>query len=256
MLSPLAKIPSQQFTTGQIRPGPPWGVAFHTTGSELPTTAKGLLLDPLLYGVQEYMTIKGPTYLIGWDGTIAATAQDENIRTWHIGVEANELQPLLTGAWRQLVSPATAAAWDRKHGAGKNPISADGTTAKALIPGTDPNNLLVGVEMIPVTPDGKTYWADPMRPGLRFTRAQHDAAARLAQDLASRYGWPSGWQNTRVFGHEDINPLRRSDSGGGWDPGDLRADPYIDFAYIRGGSWWPLLLVGAGIAALLAFRRL
>lgn len=255
MLSSLAKPVANPFTTGQLRPTDPFGVAYHTTGSGLPAQAKTLMVDPLDYGVATYLQMKGPTYLIGWDGTIDAVAQDENIRTWHIGVEADEKTPLLTGTWRQLVSPATAQAWDRKHGADKNPISADGTTAHALIPGTDPNNLLVGVEMIPVTPDGKTFWADPMRPGLRFTHAQHEAARQLAADLAARYHWPAGWQKTRVFGHEDINPLRRNDAGGGWDPGDLRAEPYIDFAYIRGGSLWPIVVGAAGVAILLAIAR-
>ncbi len=255
MISALAKIPSQQFDTGERRSGDPFGVAFHTTGSGLPAQAKALMVDPLLYGVQQYLEIKGPTYLIGWDGTTLATAPDESVKTWHIGVEATELQPLLSGAWRQLVTPATAAAWDRKHGAAKNPLSTDGTTTRSLIPGTSANDLLVGVEMIPVTPDGKTFWADPMRPGLRFTREQHEAARKLAADLAQRYHWPSGWQKTRVFGHEDINPIRRHDAGGGWDPGDLRVSPYIDFDYVRGGSWVTLLLAAAGVAGLLALAR-
>jgi hypothetical protein len=255
MLSALAKRISTPFTTGETRTGPPFGAAVHTTGSGLPSQAKALMVDPLMYGVQQYLEIKGPTYLIGWDGTTVATAADENVKTYHIGVEKNELAPLRDGTWRQLVSPSTVAAWERKHGAGKNPLSSDGTTARSLIPSTSPNNLLVGIEMIPVTADGKSFWATPMRPGLRFTQAQHDAARRLVADLAARYGWPSGWQKTRVFGHEDLNPIRRHDAGGGWDPGDLRASPYIDMDYIRGGSILPFLLLAGGVAILLASRR-
>jgi N-acetyl-anhydromuramyl-L-alanine amidase AmpD len=73
-----------------------------------------------------------------------------------------------------------------------------------------------------------------MRPGLLFTEAQHRALVALGRDLAARHGWPAGWGRTpRLVGHEDVQLLERQDAGGGWDPGALRAKPYIDFEFIR-----------------------
>lgn len=73
-----------------------------------------------------------------------------------------------------------------------------------------------------------------MAPGLRFTTAQHNAVAALGKDLAARHGWPADWHKTgRLVGHEDVDPLNRSDKIGGWDPGWLRSRPYFDFAYVR-----------------------
>jgi hypothetical protein len=247
MLSPLATRVSTPFTN-TARNAPVYGVAFHTTGSGLPAEAVAKGQDPLQAAITYYVTSKGPTYVIPWSGQIVAVAADESVKTNHIGVEAHELGPLKGGTWRQLVSPRTAQLWDRRWGAGKNPISSDGTTARSLIPSDSPNNAVIGVEMIPVTGDGRTFWADPMRRGLRFTRAQHDAANALAHDIARRYGWPAGWERTRVFGHEDLNPIRRHDAGGGWDPGRLRDAPYIDMDAITGGGIIGSVLVAAALA--------
>lgn len=251
MLSPLASRASTPFT-GSARKQTPYGVGIHTTGSGLPADAKAKGQDPLAAAVAYYVQSKGPTYVIGYDGTIVAVAADENIRTAHIGVEGHEMTPLQAGTWRQLVSPATVRYWERRWGAGKNPLSVDGTTTRSLIPSNSPNDATIGIEMIPVTGDVKTFWAQPMRPGLRFTRAQHDAARRLVADIAARYRWPAGWQRTRVFGHEDLNPIRRHDAGGGWDPGRLREKPYVDMDYITGGGiTLGSVAVAAGLAAVI-----
>jgi hypothetical protein len=57
------------------------------------------------------------------------------------------------------------------------------------------NSCYVHLECVP-----GTHWLDnvlvtgagiePMGPGLRFTRAQHNTVARLAIDIATRNGWP------------------------------------------------------------------
>ena len=77
--------------------------------------------------------------------------------------------------------------------------------------------------------------AQPLRPGLRFTRAQHETVARLAWDIASRHGWPRGeawWRTPRLVGHEDVTPLSRFDKSGCWDPGGLRDAPYFDWPFV------------------------
>ncbi len=252
MLSALASTIANPFTTGQNRSMAPYGAAVHTTGSGLPAAAMAAGEDPVQAGIRTYLSSKGPTYLIGWNGKPVAVARDESIKTWHIGVEGEEMVPLQTGTWRQLVAPATAREWDKRWGAGKNPLSIDGTTNRSLIPSNSPNDALIGIEMIPVTGDGRNFWATPMRPGLRFTRAQHDGARDLIADMARRYRWPAGWERTRVFGHEDLNPIRRNDAGGGWDPGRLRAAPYVDMDHITGGGLTlATVALAAGLAAVI-----
>jgi len=240
------------FDTGQVRPGPPWGVCFHTTGSGLPSQALERGIDPFEHGINYYRGSKGPTYLIGWKpGQIAAVARDESVVTWHAGEsETAKWNALKSTGWKSMVSPAMVAYFAKVYGANKNPLSSDGTTRSSVIPTAYANTSLIGVEMIPVTPGGSTMWAMPMRAGLRFTAWQHQAARDLAADLAQRYGWPSGWQTERIVGHESVNPIDRHDSGGGWDPGFLRANPYIDMAYIRGQGGGVVLALAAGLIGL------
>jgi N-acetyl-anhydromuramyl-L-alanine amidase AmpD len=80
--------------------------------------------------------------------------------------------------------------------------------------------------------------AEPLRAGLRFTKAQHDAVVALACDVAARKGWDDPddharwWRTPRLLGHEDLTPLSRHDKSGGWDPGALRPAPYFDWQYV------------------------
>jgi hypothetical protein len=110
-----------------------------------------------------------------------------------------------------------------------------------LPPGADSANVCyVHVESPPCV----FWWDDkrgtgpaPMRPGLRFTKAQHDAIAHLAVDVARRNGWPmdeTWWRTPRLLGHEDLTPISRHNSGGGWDPGYLRQTPTFDWDYVYG----------------------
>lgn len=247
MISPLATVISSP-RSGSMRPSAVYGIALHTTGSGLPRDAIAQGKDPFQYGVDWYRShTEGPTYLIGWNGQIAAITPDERMKTAHIGIKSDEVQPIINGGWRAMVPPQTAAMWNRRWGASRNPLD--------LIAGYLPNDVLVGIEMIPTT-DGSTSWATPLRPGLRFTGKQHAAARELAADIAQRHSLPVTWRWTRLFGHEDINPLRRSDAGGGWDPGVLREHPYLDLSAVR-SSMVGELLVGAavGLAAWLILRR-
>lgn len=235
----------------------PYAVTLHTTGSGLPKQAISAGIDPFQAGIDYYRQSHGPTYLIGWKpGQIALIAADEDVVTWHAGTSDDaKLRALKDGSWRSWVSPATVAAWAYRYGS-KNPLSADGTTKSSLIPTASANTSTIGVEMIPVTPGGNTFWAAPMKPGVRFTKWQHDAARDLARDLARRYRWPAGWEQTRILGHEALNPIDRYDAGGGWDPGWVRSSPYIDMDYIRGqtdvGS---ILVLAAGAAAVIYLAR-
>lgn len=248
MLSSLAQVIASP-RTSTMRPVR--GIALHTTGSGLPAKAVAAGQAPLDAAIAYYRTSFSPTYVIGWDGTIAAIYADELYKTSHVGVEHDDLAPLRSGAWRLQVSPATSLAWSRRWGSSRNPL--DLVTA---IGGTLPNDATIGIEMIPMT-DGRTQWAPPMRPGLRFTRAQHDAARALVADIARRHHFPTGWRSSRLFGHEDLNPLRRQDAGGGWDPGRLRASPYVDMAHIAGGGLSPIVIgaIAAAAVVLLVGRR-
>lgn len=229
-----------------------WGVAYHTTGSSLPKGALAKGEDPFKAGIAYYRKYDpgGPTYLIGYEpGQIAMITADENLITWHAGTSnAATIAANKDGSWRQKVSPATVFHWERVYGVGKNPYSVDGTTRNSVLPSASPNDNLIGVEMIPVT-DGSKYWGTPMRPGLRFSKWQHDAARDLAKDLARRWGWPPGWQDTRILSHEAVNPIERYDSAGGWDPGWIRAVPFFDMRYVQGKgiTLGPFAVIGLGI---------
>lgn len=242
---------SDPFDTGQVRKVPVYGVTLHTTGSGLPSKALAAGQDPFQAGIDYYRKSMGPTYLIGWKpGQIAAIARDESVVTWHAGEsDPTKWNALKSGAWRSMVSPATVQFFAKVWG-DKNPLSTDGTTRFSVIPTAYANNSTIGVEIIPVTPGGSTLWERPMRPGLRFTQWQHDAARALAADLARRHNWPAGWQDTRIMGHEAMNPIDRHDAGGGWDPGWMRAAPYIDMNYIKGQTDLVALAVVGGLFGL------
>jgi N-acetyl-anhydromuramyl-L-alanine amidase AmpD len=120
-------------------------------------------------------------------------------------------------------SPATVAAWRRQWPGYQSP--------QHLYPSRTANADYVGIELIPI---GAGLGGQPMAPGLRFTRAQHEAVVALGRWLASRHAWPVGWAlSPRLVGHEDVQPIQRQDRGGGWDPGSLRERPYFDFEFVR-----------------------
>lgn len=220
----------------------PWGFLLHTTGggitdaavydqktrAKLPTR-----LNPLDVAIKAYVAAQngsngylwgGPGYVIEHDGTIHQLAPD-NLNMQHAG--GQNRPRYFDGSWES-VYPVTTKRWHEVWSPIKHPY--------ALFPSTSPNHDYVGCEMIPCG-DG---FGTPMAPGLRFTQAQHDAAAALARDCAARHAWPVDWQNgPRLVGHEDVDPLNRSyhqygrEPEGGWDPGFLRPNPYFDFTYVR-----------------------
>lgn len=209
-----------------------YGIAAHTTGSGVVDKALAQGVDPLTLVAEIYgrpYSFSG-TYAIGWDGTIAAIMR-EDLEAEHIGFPAADRLTFLNGTWPEQVSAATANAWYARWPNVRSPAH--------LFPGPSPNQVYLGVELVPTSGEGAQ--PAPMAPGLSFTKAQHDRFAALAADAAKRWGFRSLLVpgTTRLVGHEDVNPIRRSNIGGGWDPGALRASPRFDWAYVftqLGGS--------------------
>lgn len=205
-----------------------WGFLIHTTGRGLVDKARKKGLSPIKVALDWYRDSQngangypwgGPGYVLDHDGKIYQIA-DDLVLTNHAG--GPDRARYLDGSWARMVSPETLARWRAQWPRHKSPQS--------LYPSRSANADYVGLEMIPCG----AGFGTPMRPGLLFTKAQHDAVAALGRDLALRHGWPAGWAKTgRLVGHEDVQPLQRSDARGGWDPGHLRARPYFDFPAIR-----------------------
>lgn len=213
------------------RPRKPWGFLLHTTGGGVTAKAKRDGASPIAVAIAVYISSQngsngyfwgGPAYVADHEGALHQLAPDEAL-TAHAG--GPHRGAYLDGSWVGKVSPETVAQWHRRWPGRKNPYS--------MFPSTSPNVDYVGLEMIPI---GDGFGGEPMAPGLRFTRAQHDAAIALGHDLAQRHGWPAGWYDSgRLVCHEDVDPIERSDAHGGWDPGVMRTLPYFDLEYVKRG---------------------
>lgn len=210
-----------------------FGALLHTTGRGVVAQAKQQKRTPLDVALETYLDSQndpdgdqgykwgGPAYIIDHDGKRYQIAPDE-ARTHHAGNSKNNRAAYISGHWTAKCSNATVNAWKSRWPQYSHPYQ--------LFPSKSPNWDYVGIEIVPC---GYGF-GQPMRPGLLFTKEQHDSAAELAADIAARHGFPAGWQRTsRLAGHEDVDILERMDSHGGWDPGFLRAAPYFDFAYVR-----------------------
>lgn len=236
-LSPLAhQVPGvRDPKLGIVRA--PWGLLLHTTGGGVVSKAHAHGTTPLAEAIRYYIESQndpsgkqgykwgGPGYVIDYDGSIHQVAPD-NVETAHAGGPYRA--EYLSGDWEAHIarmhgSTEAAAQWRRRWPTFRNPYS--------LFPSHSPNIDYVGCEMVPI---GDGFGGAPMAPGLRFTRAQHEAAIALGRDIALRHGWPLGWAaSSRLVGHEDVDPLERADKHGGWDPGYNRDVPYFDLGYVR-----------------------
>ena len=232
MTTPLAIVQVQGVRDpklGRIRK--PWGFLLHTTGGGITDIARKKHEKPIDVAIKTYINSQngsngyfwgGPTYVIDHDGQPYQLAPDE-ILTAHAG--GSNRGRYFDGSWERDCPAEAVKHWKAAWPGRKHPYS--------LFPSTSPNNDYIGCEMIPI---GDGFGGEPMAPGLRFTKAQHDTAIALGLELATRHGWPAGWgAASRLLGHEDVDPLNRSDGGGGWDPGMLRDKPYFDFSYVRAG---------------------
>jgi hypothetical protein len=229
--SPLARqVPGvRDPRLGRLRK--PWGLLVHTTGGGITDLAKKKHERPIDVALRVYINSQngsngyfwgGPGYVLDHDGELYCMAPDD-VLTAHAG--GGNRPAYIGGTWASLCSTAVVAAWREQWPRHTHPYQ--------LFPGKSPNGDYVGLEMIPI---GDGFGGSPMAPGLRFTAAQHDAVVALGRDLATRHGWPEGWQHgSRLVGHEDVDPINRHDKGGGWDPGWLRERHYFDFEYVRSG---------------------
>ncbi len=230
-LSPLAsQVPGVRDPRSGLSRAP-WGFLLHTTGGGVTDLAKRRGRKPIDVAIDTYIASQngangylwgGPGYLIDHDGSIHQLAPD-TVLTAHAG--GSNRSRYLDGSWETVCTAATVLQWRAKHPGLAHPYSG--------FPAKSPNVDYVGCEMIPI---GDGFGGAGMAPALRFTTAQHDAAIRLARDVGARHGFPAGWGTTpRLTGHEDVDPIERSDPRGGWDPGFLRAAPFFDFNYVRAG---------------------
>lgn len=201
-----------------------FGIAVHQTGSGEVEAALAHGADPLEYLADYYLKPDSycAHYVIGWDGEIVQVVPDDE-DAQHIGFAPADRARFLDGSWESAVSGKTVQLWKSQWTAFKSPAH--------LFPGPSPNNVYVGMELVPIVAGAR---AQPMAPGQLFTAAQHEACAELAADIATRHSLPPGWQlANRLVCHEDVNPIQRSQSAGGWDPGFLRDQPWFDMRWVR-----------------------
>ena len=230
--SPLA-VPTRKTFTGILRPkgwrGRVYGLVVHTTGSGLPTKAKQRGVSPLKVAVDYYTQkqVRGCHYVIVPEGEIFQLAcEDEQA----YGVGTGEQRDSILkgkGKWEKDLPAALVQRWKQRWPGYANPLD--------LLPGTkSANGCYVHVELPPII-DKSRWWSLGGTTACRFTVEQHQAVAQLACDIASRNDWKDAWWRTpQLLGHEDLTPISRSVKSGGWDPGWLRATPYIDWDYIIG----------------------
>jgi hypothetical protein len=206
-----------------------FGLMVHTSGRSIVTDAIKHDANPLEYVVAYYTKPKTycPGYVMGWDGDLWQIAKDMSV-TYHVGVKDFQRAAFLNGSWKTKVSKITLSQWTRKWPGVKGPAY--------LYPSRSPNWDYIGVEMLPIVTG---CGAPPAFSGALFTQAQHSMVADLWTDIAKRHGIVNALQPGRLVGHEDINPwpstldnYGRSDTGGGWDPGDLRDQPYFRWDHV------------------------
>jgi hypothetical protein len=219
-----------------------YGLVVHTTGSGLPASADERGVYHTVRAVDYYSDSHGCHYVNGWAGVGGGDlvqVANEREQAHGVGVtntkepSKDQRRSIEAGRFEADLPPVLVRLWRRRW--------SDYEHSLAMLPGTKTvNSCYVHVECVPCV-----YWldnklvtgegAEPMRAGLRFTRAQHDTVARLAIDIATRNGWPlleTWWHTPRLVGHEDLTPISRHDNGGGWDPGYLRESPYFDWDYV------------------------
>lgn len=197
----------------------PWGVLIHTTGRGVLASAALRRKTPMEVAIKTYIDMQfgsegykwgGPTYVIDGGGNIAQLAPDD-VLTNHCG--GPNRSKYFSGEWTKLVSPKTLELWTELWAPFQHPYQ--------LFPSRSPNEDLVGIELIPTITAG-------------YTASQIDALVKLVHDIGARNRFPRGWHQTcRLVGHEDVDPISRSDRGGGYDPGALRDKPRFDWVSLR-----------------------
>jgi hypothetical protein len=185
-----------------------YGLAIHTMGTDPWDVARKHKVDPFEWVVSYYARPDsyGPTYAMDRKGTlIQISSEDEKAQ--HIGLTAKQRNAYLSGDWERK-NPIDSKRWRTRWPTAASPSH--------LYPGPSPNNVYIGVELLP----------DPEY-GCYFTDEQYHGVSMLWADIRDRHKLPD--TITRLVGHEDINPMDRFDEGGGWDPGGLRDKPSFDW---------------------------
>lgn len=195
----------------------PWGVCVHTTGRGL--TERAIRMGvPALELAEKFYTTPGAAfahYVIAQTGEAVQIA-DERERAWHSGIPKRERLLYTSGRWRDKVAPKVLERWEMRWDDMESPMD--------LFPGNSANDAYLGIELIPLmSDDAKGGW---------FTDEQYYALSHLLSDISIRYGIDV-WEDSRLVGHEDLEPLTRWDDKGGWDPGALRLRPRFHWNRVR-----------------------
>jgi len=209
-----------------LRTAEVYGLAVHQTGSSIVEQAHAEGVDPLVHAVAYYGKPDSfsPHYLINFDGKIVQIT-NEREKAKHVGFPPADRDAYLSGTWVTKVSSRTRELWQAAWPAFKSPAH--------LFPGPLTNNVFIGVEMLPITENKEAVPASWLLEG-RFSKEQHNAVLELAVDIAMRWEFPAGWwRSSRLCSHEDLNPIERSVSSGGWDPGNLREHKWFDLQSVR-----------------------
>ncbi|HEY5747698.1 MAG TPA: hypothetical protein VIU12_16600 [Chryseolinea sp.] len=255
--SPYALQAKKQWKRGtnDLRPeawrGKIFGLVVHTTGGSLPGKAVGKKVYPTIMAIDTYFNSYGCHYINGWKGIAGGDlvqVANEDKLAWGVGF-GDQLKSIKANRFEADLPAILVKLWKARWPAYKDPVG--------LAPVTNVNLCYAHMECLPVVyyVNNKTIIDNqhpPMRKGLRFTKAQHDSIAVVAYDIAVRNNWPMDtkwWRTPRFLGHEDLTPINRKDSNGGWDPGGLRVQPYIDWEYIYSQIE---LIHSKGVAAILS----
>ncbi|RYF97322.1 MAG: hypothetical protein EOO00_00470, partial [Chitinophagaceae bacterium] len=240
-VSPFAIQAKKQWKRAgnELRPagwqGKVYGLVVHTSGGSLPGKAVKGGIYPTILAINYYSQSSGCHYINGWKGVEGgdlAQVANEKKEAWGVAM-TDQKKSVDNNRFEKDITQVVSALWKKRWPGYQNPMK--------LLPGTKTANACyIHMECLPVVYilNGK-YVTDknhpPMRPGLRFTKAQHDTVAILAYDIAIRNGWPMDqlwWKTPRLLGHEDLAPINRHDKNGGWDPGGLRDSPFFDWEYV------------------------
>jgi hypothetical protein len=215
-----------------------YGLVVHTTGGGVASTATTRGVDPAVVALDACRRSHGCHYLLGWNGIDSGELfqlADERAQANGVGMSSkrdrrkDQKRSIAEGRFEADLPAGLVERWRARWPGAANPLE--------LLPGTtSANSCYVHLECIPcVWSEGSSDTAEPMRTGLRFTTAQHDAVGDLAVDVARRNRWllhETWWRTSRLLGHEDLTPISQHDGGGGCDPGYLRARPYFDWDYV------------------------
>lgn len=257
-ISPFAIQAKKQWKRkgNDLRPeawqGKVYGLVVHTTGGSLPGKAISAGMYPSITAINTYFQTYGCHYINGWKGIMGGDliqVANEKKEAWGVGM-GDQIRSINNNRFEKDLPSSAFKLWKSRWQGFSSPIE--------LLPKTQTaNSCYIHVECPPVVYSlhNKTVVDSanpPMRPGLRFTKAQHDSIAILAYDIAIRNGWPMDqkwWKTSRLLGHEDLAPLNRHDCSLNkvacnklpidqfnkkecWDPGGLRNKPYFDWDYV------------------------